>query len=263
MLTDTHCHLNLHPFDEDREEVVERAREAGLVRLLIPAVDRATSRSAMGLAAAYAEIYAAVGVHPNSIGDWGINSRNWLAELAVGSKVVAIGEIGLDYYWDKYPKERQQDVFTEQLNLAAELALPVVIHNREATDDVLAILEDWVEGLAEAGHPLAARPGVLHSFSGDTTQAETAITAGFLLGITGPVTFKNARDLQALVAALSLDRLLIETDAPYLTPHPHRGTRNEPAHVCLVAGKIAELKGIPVDEVLHATYENSVRLFQW
>ena len=154
-------------------------------------------------------------------------------------------------------------MFSEQLDLAAELELPVVIHNRVATEDVLAILLGWVKGLGDAGSRLAERPGVLHSFSGDTAQAETAIEAGFLIGITGPVTFKNAPDLQARVAGLPLDRLLIETDAPYLTPHPHRGVRNEPACVRLVAEKIAELKDLPVNEVLRATYENSVRLFRW
>lgn len=263
MLTDTHCHLNLGQFDEDRAEVIERARGEGLVRLLVPAVDRATSLSAMTLAAAEPEVYAAVGVHPNSIGEWGAESRARLAEMAAGEKVVAIGEIGLDYHWDKHPGERQRAVFSEQLDLAAELELPVVIHNREATEDVLAVLLGWVKELANAGSRLAERPGVLHSFSGDTAQAERAIEAGFLVGITGPVTFKNAPDLQARVAGLPLDRLLIETDAPYLAPHPHRGVRNEPAYVRLVAEKIAELKGLPVDEVLRATYENSVRLFRW
>jgi TatD DNase family protein len=263
MLTDTHCHLNLSQYDPDRDAVIKGARAAGLVRMLIPAIDLATSESAVGLAGETAEIYAAVGFHPNNLGEWGREAEDRIRTLAGREKVVAIGEIGLDYYWDTHPHELQREGLTAQLDLAAEMGLPVVIHNREATADVLDILLDWTAGMASSGNPLAGRPGVLHSFSGDSRDAERAISANFMLGVTGPVTFKNSLDLQALVTDLPLDRLLIETDAPYLTPHPHRGKRNEPALARLVAEKLAELKGLPVEEVLRATFENSVRLFEW
>lgn len=263
MLTDTHCHLNLAQFDSDRDAVLERARAAGLVRLLIPAIDFETSRSAVRLSSMHAEIYAAVGLHPNNLGDWGAGSLERIRNLAGGEKVVALGEIGLDYFWDTHPRERQEAAFLAQLDLAAELELPVVIHNREATADVLAVLEEWSAGLRSNGSPLAGRPGVLHSFSGDWQAAERAMAAGFMIGITGPVTFKNAPEVQSLAAALPLDRLLIETDSPYLTPHPQRGKRNEPACVLLVAEKIAQLRETPLEELLRATYENSIRLFAW
>lgn len=263
MLTDTHCHLNFDRFDEDREAVVGRASETGLVRILNPAIDLETSMAAVELAERYEMVYAAVGLHPNSAVEWDGVLLEQFRSMAQHPKVVAIGEIGLDYYWNKAPHDLQQEVLRRQLDLAAEVKLPVVIHNRESTDDVLAILLDWQRSLAERASPLAARPGVLHSFSGDREAAGRAIAADYFIGITGPVTFKNAPDLQELVADLPLDRLLIETDAPYLTPHPHRGKRNEPAYVTLVAKKIAALKGLAVEEVIRVTGENARRLFGW
>ena len=263
MLTDTHCHLDFDRFAEDREAVVERASETGLVRLLNPAIDPATARQAIRLAERFPMVYAAVGLHPNSALAWTGAMQGELRELAGHPKVVAIGEIGLDYYWDDAPPEVQQRVFKHQLDLAAALSLPVVIHNRNATQDVLAFLLEWQAGLAAAENPLAERPGVMHSFSADEAAARRAIGANFYIGITGPVTFKNAPELQALVRALPLERLLIETDAPYLTPHPFRGKRNEPARVRLVAEKIAELRGLPVEEVIAVTGENAGRLFAW
>ena len=263
MLTDTHCHLDLEHFDADRDEVLARARAAGLARLLIPAVELDAAESAVSFARAHADIFCAVGVHPNSGSSWNTDSPARIGDLAADPGVVAIGEIGLDHHWDTTPRDLQLRVFEEQLALAAALTLPVVIHNRKATADVLEILVAWQRRLVETGNPLAGRPGVLHSFSGDREDARRALRANFYLGVTGPVTFKNAPDLQALVVELPLDSLLIETDAPYLTPHPHRGKRNEPAHVRLVAEKIAELKGLEVGAVLNATYDNSARLFDW
>ncbi len=243
--------------------MIERARQAGLVRLLIPAVDVESSRAAIELADRVEEVYAAVGIHPNDLGDWNPGTLSAIRELAGREKAVAIGEIGLDYYWDAHPRDLQRAAFSAQLELAAELGLPVVVHNRDATADVLAALLEWSEALRASGNPLAGRPGVMHSFSGEMADADRAVAAGFLIGITGPVTFRKAIDLQAIASALPLNCLLIETDAPYLTPHPYRGTRNEPAYVRLVAEKIAELKGLPVGNILRATYENSVRLFNW
>lgn len=263
MLTDTHCHLNFDRFDADRGAVVGRASETGLVRILNPAIDLQTAQAAVALAAQYEMVYAAVGLHPNSAMEWDEGLPGTFRRLAEDPKVVAIGEIGLDYYWDEAPHDLQQEVLRRQLELAAQVELPVIIHNRESTADVLAILLEWQAALRSAGNPLADRPGVLHSFSGDRDAAERAITANYFIGITGPVTFKNAPDLQALVKDLPLDHLLIETDSPFLTPHPHRGKRNEPAYVALVAEKIAALKGLEVEEVVRVTGENAHRLFGW
>ena len=263
MLTDTHCHLDLEPFDQDRDAVLARARAAGLVRLLIPAIDLDGAEAAIAYAAGQTGVFCAVGVHPNSGAAWSSGSPERLKAIAANPNVVAVGEIGLDYYWDTTPHDLQQRILLEQLDLAAEIGLPVVIHDREATADVLDILLTWQAGMAADENPLSARPGVLHSFSGDAEDAARAMAAGFYIGITGPVTFKNAPELQALVADLPLDRLLIETDAPYLTPHPFRGKRNEPARVRLVAEKIAALQGVSIEQVLRQTYANSVMLFQW
>lgn len=263
MFADTHCHLYLSQFETDLDAVMARARQAGLARVLVPAVDAATAERAIALARKWEEVYAAVGFHPGDLAGWDAGSIDRVRQLAAREKVVAIGEIGLDYHWDTHPRELQRDVFSAQLDLAAELGLPVVVHNRDATADVLDKLIAWAGGLRTAGNPLALRPGVMHAFSGDQDDAERALAAGFFIGIAGPVTFKNAHDLHSLAAALPLERLLIETDAPYLTPHPHRGKRNEPGHVRLVAEKLAELKGVSMEEVVQATYENSVRLFRW
>jgi TatD DNase family protein len=242
MLIDSHCHLDLPHFDDDRAEVIARAAEAGLVAIVTQGVDLPSSRAAIALAERYPRVYATVGVHPNDCQDFGPETLVELSKLAGHPKVVAIGEIGLDYYWDATPPDRQKEVFRQQLDLAAALGLPVVIHDREAHDDVRAQLRAWILDCVP-GSPLALRPypGVLHSFSGDLAMAEEAYDWGFILGLAGPVTFKNARQLHSLVPHLRPDRLIIETDAPYLTPHPFRGRRNEPARVRLVAEKLAEL----------------------
>lgn len=262
-LTDTHCHLDFEAFDGDRAEVLARAKETGVVRILVPGIDLESSAKAAILADRHSNVYAAVGVHPNSALTWDMDSRDELASLAKQKKVIAIGEIGLDYYRDRSPINVQQSVLLAQLELAASLNLPVVLHNREATDDLLDILTEWRANLVKSGTDLANRPGVLHSYSGDFVQAERAILLSFYIGLTGPVTFKNAPELQELVGRLPLNRLLIETDAPFLTPHPFRGKRNEPAHVHLVAEKIAEIQGITTAEVCQVTTENAGRLFGW
>ncbi len=177
--------------------------------------------------------------------------------------VVAIGEIGLDYYRQHTPFDQQRMMFREQLKLAEELSLPVIIHDREASHDLMAMLTEWHAGLVRAGHPLKDRPGVLHSFSADLETGLAAIELNFCLGITGPVTFTNAVDRKAIVRNLPLDHLLLETDSPYLTPHPHRGKRNEPAYIPLIAEEIAKLHNTSPKEVAEITYANATRLFQW
>ncbi len=264
MLTDTHCHLDLEHFDPDRDAVLARAWDTDLDRILIPALDVVEScQRVLALADSAPRLFAAVGVHPNSAKTWDDATFAVLRAFAAHPKVVAIGEIGLDYYWDFAPQATQHPVLRVQLQLAADCQLPVIIHNRDATEDIVAILLDWQAELTATGNPLAERPGVLHSYSGDAEAAEKVLAANFYLGVTGPVTFKNASALQTLITHLPLSRLLIETDAPYLTPHPNRGKRNEPANVKWVAEKIASLKGVSFEEVVLQTTANAVRLFRW
>lgn len=258
-LIDTHCHLNFQQFDADRDAVVERADRAGVSRILIPAVDAHSASQAVALAADYAGVFASVGIHPNDTASLTDSDLDRIRELASAPKVVAIGEIGLDYHWDKSPKEAQWRAFEAQLALARDLGMPVIIHNREASEDVITILEAWARDLPPT---LKDRPGVLHSFSAPQSIAERALACGFYLGFTGPITYKNADDLRQIAALIPLDRLLIETDAPYLTPTPHRGQRNEPAYVRLVAERIAALRRLPLDEIARATTANAERLFQ-
>jgi len=262
-LIDTHCHLDFDAFDSDRAEVIARAVGSGVSRMINSSVDLANSVKVVELALQNTEVFAAVGVHPNDSQEWAAESGERLKALAKHGKTLAIGEIGLDYYWNKAPKDVQQRVFREQLDVATKLELPVIVHNREASQDVLQILLEWQVSLVKVKSPLATRPGVLHSFSGDKDMAEKAVAANYFIGLTGPLTFKNAKSLQKLAADLPLENLLIETDSPFLTPHPHRGTRNEPARVRLVAEKLAELKGLPFNEVASATTANAERLFRF
>ncbi|MEZ0395557.1 MAG: TatD family hydrolase [Anaerolineales bacterium] len=268
-LTDTHCHLDFEKFDPDRAAVLERAARAGVERILIPALSLTSSRSAVKLAESHPMLFAAIGIHPTEARNFEPSTLNALRELAQHPKVVAVGEIGLDYYWDAAPHDLQQHILREQLDLAAELGLPVVIHLREKGDaaegpcaaDLMKILEDWVAGLRSRNDPLAARPGVLHSFAGSLETARQAIRLGFYIGVTGPVTYRAER--QALIAALPLERLLIETDAPFLAPAPQRGKRNEPAYVGYIADKIAKIHHRTAEETAALTTANASRLFRW
>jgi TatD DNase family protein len=257
-------------FRGERESAVDRSRAAGVQRILNPGIDLETSRNAIRLAERFQEVYAAVGVHPNDASSWTDDTFTELRELARHPKVVAIGEIGLDYYRDRTPRDLQRRAFSRQLELAAEVSLPVVIHSRntslsdrQATLDVLALLIEWQASLERTAPQLAQRPGVLHSFSDTEPAARRAIEYHFMIGITGPVTFKNATELQQLVVALPLEYLVTETDAPFLTPHPFRGQRNEPAYVRYVAAKIAELRDQPLQTIENITAANAERLFNW
>jgi TatD DNase family protein len=270
-LTDTHCHLDFEKFDADRHEVLERARMAGLTRILVPGLDLPSSLRAVKLAESDPMLFAAIGFHPTDAGQWHPESLSGLEVLCKNPKVVAIGEIGLDYYWNAAPRETQQHVLREQLGLARRLNLPVILHLREAGDapdgdcaaDLLDILSEWISGLRNDNHPLAARPGVFHSFSGSLQTAEKALEFGFFIGISGPVTYKTAENKRQVVAALPLDRILIETDAPFLAPVPERGQRNEPAFVRYIADKIGEIQNIDPQKVAQITSANAARLFCW
>jgi TatD DNase family protein len=262
-LIDSHCHLDLDQFDSDRDEVVQRARAAGVRVIVNPGIDLQHCRRALALSAQYPEIYVAIGIHPNSSADFGDATLHELRDLAAHPKVVAIGEIGLDYYWKDVVPTQQAVAFRAQLDLAAQLGLPVIIHNREASDDVAAMLQEWVKSSAFRNSALAQRPyaGVLHAFGGDLALAEAAYAWNFVLSLGGPVTFQNARKLHALVPQLRPDRLMLETDAPYLTPHPHRGKRNEPAYVALVCAQLAQLCDLPIAHVAAMTSALAYQFF--
>ncbi|MBK8025680.1 MAG: TatD family hydrolase [Chloroflexi bacterium] len=255
---DTHCHLNFDAFDADRAEVLQRARDAGVGAIINPAIDVESGSAAIALAQEYPGIYAAVGIHPNSSAATDADYLSVVAEQSKSPKVVAIGEIGLDYHWDFSPKDVQWRAFEAQLELAARLELPVIIHNREASDDVIAILERWCAALPAS---LQSRPGVLHSFSAPPAIADRALAINFCLGFTGPITYKKADELRRIAARTPVDRLLVETDAPYLTPTPHRGKRNEPAYIPLMVDRLAALHGLTRDEMARQTTANAIRLF--
>ncbi len=265
MLIDTHCHLDFDAYDDDRDTMLERAVAAGVSVMINPGTDLVTSQAGIALSHRYngeahaAQIFAAVGVHPNSTADFASHMVEEFRALAKAHKtVVSIGEIGLDYYWDRSPREQQIPAFEAQLTLAAELELPVIIHNREASEDVMAILETWARDLPVS---LKDRPGVLHSFSAPPAIAERALAAGFYLGFTGPITYKNADELRTIAAAIPDDRMVVETDGPFLTPVPHRGKRNEPGYIPLIVERLAALKTQSVEGFGRKTTENAIRLF--
>ena len=258
-LIDTHCHLEMDAFDQDREEVIQRARDAGIEAMITIGSDLEGNIGGLELSGKYDFIYSSVGFHPHDakdftgeifdkIKEWAINSGKG---QVVRSKVVAIGEIGLDYHYDNSPREIQREVFMKQLIFAKEINLPVVIHSREAKKDTLDIVR-------ESG----VRKGVFHCFSGDMDMAEKAMGMGFYISIAGPVTFKNTKKLKEVAEAIPDDYLLIETDAPYLTPEPLRGKRNEPSYIIHTAKAVAELRGITPEDISRVTTLNAKRLFR-
>lgn len=252
MLFDTHVHLNAEQFSEDLNEVIDRARMEGVQYMVVVGFDRPTIIKAMELIEEYDFIYASIGWHPVDAIDMRDEDLDWIEELAKHPKVVAIGEMGLDYYWDKSPKDVQQEVFRKQIQLAKKVKLPIVIHNREATADIVTILKE--ENAAEVG-------GIMHCFSGSVEVAKECVDMNFYISLGGPVTFKNAKKPKEVAQEIPLNKLLIETDCPYLAPHPYRGKRNEPSYVKLVAEQIAELKGLSFEEVSQVTTENAKILF--
>jgi TatD DNase family protein len=287
MLTDTHCHLDFNKFDEDRHAVIQRALDAGITRILIPGLDYESSLAGIKLAESHPNIFGAVGFHPTDLDKWDETSIENLRKLILSypnpspvgrgtqgeGKIVAIGEIGLDYYWVKEADKQaqQRDILKQQLQLAQEVNKPVIIHMREENDawfgqasiDLLVILSEWYQELTAQNHPLKEKPGVLHSFNGNLETAQKAIQLNFYIGVTGPVTYKNAEEKRRIIRQLPLERLLIETDAPFLTPVPHRGKRNEPAFVAHIADKIAEIHTTTREQIAEITSANANRLFGW
>jgi TatD DNase family protein len=250
-LFDTHAHLLSEKFDEDRETLIGELSSRGLIGCIEVGTDVDNSDKAQRLAESADYIWAAIGVHPHDAGEAADGYIDNLAEIANRPKVVAIGEIGLDYYYDFSPREAQRQVFERQLELAQRLKLPVIIHMREATQDTLAILREH-KGLR----------GVMHCFSGSAVTAEICLNLGLHVSFTGSVTFKNARKVAEAAALVPLDRLMAETDCPYLSPEPVRGRRNDPSNVRYVIEKLAEIKGVTADEMAEANIKNAKELFK-
>ena len=256
MLVDSHAHIGARAFNKDRDRVMESARKAGVIAVVDVGSDIESSETAIALTRQYDEVYAVVGFHPHNAARMTNGDIDKLAELAGQPKVVAIGEVGLDFYRNLSPRHEQFEAFQRQLELAEELGLPVVIHSRDAQEEVLDILTDWARRSSLDG-PL----GVLHCFSGDAELAQRYIDMGFLISIAGPVTYRNSHAPE-IARTVPLEKLVIETDCPYLTPVPYRGKRNEPSYVSLVADKIGQIRGMPGDSVGEQTAENALRLFR-
>jgi TatD DNase family protein len=277
---DTHCHLDFNKFDNDRPEVILRAQAAGITRILIPGISVESSQMAAKLANSHPMLFSSIGIQPNDAKTWDEHSIEHLREIYLSSpifkssarkRILALGEIGLDYYWEITPHKHQKLVLWQQMLLAAELELPIILHLREkkdaekgpCTDDLLEIITEWIKYLKTMNNSLIKHPGVLHSYSGDQNTARVFMELGFFIGVSGPVTFSNNKKRQDLIASLPLDKLLLETDAPFLTPHPNRGQRNEPANISFIAAKVSEIHKKTLAEVAEITCSNATRLFNW
>ena len=253
-LTDTHCHLQL---TDELDLILERARAAGVERMIIPGIDLETSRRAVEIAEDQAGVYASVGIHPHNASNYSESARERLRELARSPTVVAVGEIGLDFYRDHSPRDQQLEALTDQLSLARDMELPVIIHNREAQEELFEVLLEWAPTVA------GPKKGVLHAFSGTRSNAETALSAGFFIGVAGPLTYPSADELRQTIQDLPQDRLLLETDSPYLPPQPHRGERNEPAYLPIIAAELGRLRVREIKSVVAETSRNAGYLFGW
>ncbi|MBF0713156.1 TatD family hydrolase [Gemella sp. GH3] len=254
MLFDTHAHLNDDAFKDDLEETIQRAKDNGVKLINVVGFDDKSIKSALEIASKYDEIYLTVGWHPVEAIDFTDEKYEMIKNIALtNEKVVAIGEIGLDYYWDKSPKDIQKYVFRKMITLAKEVNKPIVIHCRDAVGDVLEILKE--ENAKEIG-------GIMHSFSGSVDSMKIALKENFYISLAGPVTYKNAKQPKEVAKACPLDKLLIETDCPYLPPVPFRGKRNETGYVKYVAQEIADLRDMSYEELVKATYTNACKLFK-
>jgi len=251
MLIDSHAHLEMKEFDHDREKVIERAGQAGVDFVITVGTNLALSRKAVELAERHENIYATVGIHPHDVVNIDNKTFDTLLELAQRKKVVAYGEIGLDFFRNISPQEIQLDLFGRQLELAHKLKLPVIIHDRNAHEQTFKMVK-----------ASSIRCGVFHCFSGDYNMARQCIDLGFYISVPGVVTFDKAKTIQDVARRVPISSLLLETDAPYLAPIPHRGKRNEPSFIIYTAKKVAELKGVSLEEVADATTKNAKNLFQ-
>ena len=251
-IIDTHAHLDFDSYQDDLDHVLEKARAIGVEKIIVPGVTIKDAPRIIGLIEKYDYLYGTVSQHPSDVKDWNDDSYNQLKEYASHPKIVAIGETGLDYYWDKDNVELQKHVFKEHIRLAKELNLPLIIHNRDAHADTLGILKETEAN--DIG-------GVMHCFSGSAEFALECIKFGFYISLGGPVTFKNAKKPKEVAKAVPLEKLLLETDSPFLTPHPYRGQRNDPSLIMLVAEEIAQIKDMPTEKVAEITTSNAEKLF--
>lgn len=255
MLTDTHCHLDDDAFKDDLDDVIARAQDADIGFILDPGTTIESSEHAIEIAEKYDMVYAAVGIHPEDCANYTEHDTETIRELAAHKKVLAIGEIGLDYHWDENPpRALQQACLADQMDMAGNIGLPVIIHDRDAHGDALDLMRHHFN--PDAG-------GVFHCYSGSIETARQLLDLGFYLGFDGPLTFKNNKKSPEVVAYAPKDRLLVETDSPYMAPVPKRGDRNEAAYVRYIAEKMAEIKGVPVDAWILQTTENAKRLFHF
>ncbi len=252
MIIDSHAHLDDTRFNRDRDKLIKELKENGIELAINIGSDLKTSIASAALADKHENIYAAVGIHPHSAKEVDQSTIEILRSFAARDKVVAIGEIGLDFHYDNSPRDIQKKWFKEQIKLAKEVNLPIVVHSRESDQEVLDIIKEAQDGTLR---------GVLHCFSGSVELAKEFIKLGFYISLAGPVTFKNARVPKEVAKAVPLDKLLVETDSPYLTPEPYRGKRNEPIYTKYVAGTIADLRGISYEELAKATNRNTRDLF--
>lgn len=252
MLIDSHAHLDDERFDQDRDMIIRNLKSNGIELVVNVGADLKTSKSTVELAKKYENIYAAVGVHPHSATQLDDEALETLREYASGEKVLAIGEIGLDFYYDNSPRDVQRSAFKSQIELAKQLGLPIIIHSREADQETFDTVKAAQDGKLKV---------LLHCYSGSAELAEEYLKLGCYISLAGPVTFKNARVPKEVAEVVPLDRLLVETDSPYLTPEPYRGKRNEPMFVKYVAQQIADLKGISMEELSKATRENTKEFF--
>lgn len=257
MLIDSHAHIDLPEFNKDRDQVLARAREQGVRAVINAGLNAESSRRALETAKKYDDVFVTVGFHPHEASKLREGDLESLADLTKDSRVVAIGEIGLDFYRDLSPRESQFEVFKKQLDLAVELSLPVVVHCRQAHKEVYDILRAWARAL-----PDNSRRGVIHCFSGDIGMARRYIELGFYISLAGSVTYPSAGELVEVARGVPLDRLLLETDCPFLAPQAYRGKRNEPAYVVSTAERVADIRQAPLEAVAEAAARNTIDLFR-
>ncbi len=254
---DTHCHLNHPDFSEDVEAVLENARLAGVGKIIVPGWDASSSQKAVQMAEAYPQLYAAVGIHPTEWNHFSEADLAVIGALATHPRVVAIGEIGLDYYHSPLDKSAQKYLLRSMLKIADSAQKPVILHSRESMDDILVLMNDWIHDFPQRKF----EPGVFHAFEGDLKQANDSINLGFMLGVGGPVTYKNAQLKKEVFSSIPVEKILLETDAPYLAPVPQRGKRNEPGFLKYVSPVLAELRTTSESELIEQILKNSNKMF--
>ncbi len=260
-LVDTHCHLNMMQSESNLDEIIDNAIKNDIHRIMVPGIDLDSSIDAIKIAEKYEIVYAAIGYHPNDAYKWNENSFSILADLSQHPKVKAIGEIGLDFYREHSPKSVQLHAFQEQLKLSDKTGLPVILHSRNSIDEIFRILIDWQQTriLTKPDRYL----GIMHSFEGNLDQAKLITKLPFLLGIGGPITYKNSYEKHEIALKISMESILLETDSPFLSPLPHRGKKNEPANIKFIAEKIAHLTEKPLKWVSEVTSKNANKIFAW